>query len=194
MARFPGSRRRPRPRRILNKTTIGFLVLALAASGMLWRMLRPYWESPGRPAPAAEVPEAAAGTVPLVRVVDGDTVRVRWRGEDTRVRLLRIDTPERGEPGFAEATAALRGLLDEGPVGIEFERPGEERRDRFGRLLAYVYAPGGRNASVEMVKLGYSRFYTEFGRGRFAAELATAEEQARRSGAGLWGPEGWNAR
>ncbi|HUT77093.1 MAG TPA: thermonuclease family protein [Polyangia bacterium] len=199
MVRGAGSRR-PRPRRILNRTNIGGLVLAFAAAGMLWRMLRPYWkgpdEVPPRPLPAVvdEVPAPTGEAVPLVRVVDGDTVRVRWRGEDQPVRLLRIDTPERGQRGFGEATLALRGILRQGPVEIEFERPGREERDRYGRLLAYVIAPDGRNASTEMVRLGHSRFHVKFGRGRLAAVLEAAEGQARLANAGLWTTRGWNTR
>lgn len=168
---------------------MGILVLAFSVMLVSWRTLRPALRSRPPPSPpaAAESPLPARTTVPLLRVVDGDTIRVRWRGADTRVRLLRIDTPERGEPLFAESTEALRALLGRGPVDLEFERLGEERRDRYGRLLAYVYAPDGRNASVEMVRMGYSRFYDRFGRGRLAAALEGAEAEARRTGTGLWG-------
>jgi micrococcal nuclease len=196
MARTTGARR-PRPRRLFNRTTVGALVLAFAAAGMLWRTLKPYWEGPDAepPPPAAvEGPAPAGEGVPLVRVVDGDTVRVRWRGEDQPVRLLRIDTPERGQRGFGEATEALRELLGQGPVHLEFERPGREERDRYGRLLAYVHDPDGRNASVEMVRLGHSRFYERFGRGRLAAEFEAAEVEARLANAGLWGAGNWAGR
>jgi micrococcal nuclease len=199
MARSPGSRR-PRPRRILNRTALGALVLAFAAAGMLWRMLSPYWEGPQEapppaPAPAAvEFPAAGGEEAPLVRVVDGDTIRVRRRGEDIPVRLLRIDTPERGQRGFGEATEALRRLLGRGAVRIEFEHPGREERDRYGRLLAYVHAPDGRNAGVEMVRLGHSRFYDRFGRGRLAAAFEAAQEEARRNGAGLWDSGNWTGK
>ncbi len=197
MARTEGPRR-PRPRRLLNRSTLGFLVLLLGASGMLWHMLRPYWQGSGAlpsPPPAAvEEPAPAAAVVSLVRVVDGDTVRIRWRGEDQPVRLLRIDTPERGRSGFGEATEALRGLLEEGRVRIEFERPGREERDRYGRLLAYLFAPDGSNANIEMVRLGHSRFYEKFGRGRLAAGFEAAEAEARRTDAGLWRAGSWTGK
>ena len=65
---------------------------------------------------------------PVVQVVDGDTIRVRYEGQDEPVRLLCIDTPERGEPGFKEATEAMRGLVEGREVVLEFERPGEPER------------------------------------------------------------------
>ena len=104
----------------------------------------------------------------VTRVVDGDTIRVLYRGTDESVRLLRIDTPERGQPGFEEATAALRRLVGGREVVLEFETPGVEERDRYGRLLAYV----------EMVRLGHSRFWTEYGRGRYACDFEAAEREA----------------
>jgi micrococcal nuclease len=200
MTRLTGPRR-PRPRRFLNRTTIGALVLAFAAAGALWRLLEPYRkgqdappsEPPALPAAVGD-PAPAGAAVPLVRVVDGDTIRVRWRGDDQPVRLLRIDTPERGQRGFGEATEALRGLLGQDPVRLVFERPGREERDRYGRLLAYVVSADGRNASVGMVRLGHSRFFTRFGRGRLAAEFEAAEDQARLAGAGLWTTRGWTGK
>jgi micrococcal nuclease len=186
-----------RPRRLLNRTALGTLVLAAGAAALLFRMLRPYWEEP-RPARETTAPAPAEGDqavrVELLDVVDGDTIRVRYRGEDERVRLLRIDTPERGEHGYREARRALDELLGDGPVTLVFERPGRPARDRYGRLLAYVLDGKGRNASELMVRRGWSTFWTRFGRGRLAEELERAERKARSEGAGLWGPQGWNAR
>ena len=132
----------------------------------------------------------------VTRVVDGDTIRVLYRGTDESVRLLRIDTPERGQPGFEEATAALRRLVGGREVVLEFETPGVEERDRYGRLLAYVFPVVGdtaavarlstgrlggtdsMNVNVEMVRLGHSRFWTEYGRGRYACDFEAAEREA----------------
>ena len=111
----------------------------------------------------------------VVRVVDGDTIRVVYKGREEPVRLLTINTPEKGEPGFEEATEALGRLVvgdhEEGrDVLLEFETPGVEARDRYGRLLAYVFV----NVNVEMVRLGHSPFWTRYGRGRYAHEFERA--------------------
>jgi len=128
---------------------------------------------------ACPAPPIRAGDrfiVPFVRVVDGDTIKVNWHGEETSVRMLGIDTPERGQPGYREATRHLRKMI--GPatmVQIEFET-GRPRRDRYGRLLAYVWLDG-KNLNVEQVRAGHSRFITRYGRGKHAEEFERAERQ-----------------
>ena len=140
---------------------------ALAAGFALGRLSAPKSEAPGA---------NLLSPCPVTRVVDGDTIRVLYRGRDESLRLLRIDTPERGEPGFEEATTALRGLVGGREVVLEFETPGVEERDRYGRLLAYVFA-GGVNVNVEMVRLGHSRFWTKYGRGRYACDFEAAKRE-----------------
>lgn len=71
----------------------------------------------------------------LDRVIDGDTLAVRVSGHPVRVRLLGIDSPERGQPGWAEARAAARQQF--GPPGSRLRCTiGPEPRDAFGRILA----------------------------------------------------------
>ena len=70
------------------------------------------------------------------RVIDGDTLVIVYDGEQTSVRLARVNAPERNEPGGAEATEALRGLVDGRTVRIEFTAG--HKRDNFGRLLCSV--------------------------------------------------------
>jgi endonuclease YncB( thermonuclease family) len=69
----------------------------------------------------------------VVRVLDGDTMELK--GGD-KVRLLAIDTPEKGEPLHDEATRLLRRLTLDQATTLEFAH---QRRDRYGRLLGYVY-------------------------------------------------------
>ena len=95
------------------------------------------------------MPPTVVDAWPVVRVVDGDTIRVRYEGREEPVRLLCIDTPERGESGFEEATEAMRGLVEGREVVLEFERPGEMERDRYGRLLAYVFWTAAISTSPE---------------------------------------------
>lgn len=103
--------------------------------------------------------------VKLVRVVDGDTIRVIWLGEETAVRLIGIDAPERGHPGGKEATSCLRGILGTGEtVDLKFagNRP---RRDSLGRLLAEVWV-GDIHANAEMLRLGHAFPYRKRKTGR----------------------------
>lgn len=103
-------------------------------------------------------------------MIDGDTIELEG-GE--RVRLLCIDTPERGQPGYTEATEFLRGLVEGKRVRLEAD-PEHADRDRFGRLLRYVWLFTGWEAegfssgddvlvNVEMVRRGHSAYETRWG-------------------------------
>ncbi len=154
------------------------VLVALAAGFSLGRLSAPKAEA------RAADPRTVSG---VVRVIDGDTLVVLRGGVTERVRLLRIDAPERNEPGYRESKEALRSLLKGREVVIEFERPRLEKRDRYGRLLAYVLADGV-NVNVEMVRLGRARFWTKYGAGRLADEFRRAEAEARAARRGLWTP------
>jgi micrococcal nuclease len=130
----------------------------------------------------------APPTSSVVRVVDGDTLRVLYKGRDEAVRLLRVDTPERGEVGFHEAAEALRKHVEGGKVVLVFEDPEVVARDRYGRLLAYLLVDG-KNVNVELVREGWTPFWTRYGEGRLADAFRKAEAEARAAGRGLWAKE-----
>jgi endonuclease YncB( thermonuclease family) len=109
----------------------------------------------------------------------------RCGSDADRVRLLRVDTPERGQPGYREATQALTTMLADREVYMAFEAPGMPERGRYGRVLAYVYADG-MNVNVEMVRQGWSEFWTKYGAGRLADAFEEGEADARESQRGLW--------
>jgi micrococcal nuclease len=90
----------------------------------------------------------------VVRVIDGDTFRIMYDGEETSVRLVGIDAPERRQPGGPAATAALRKMIDRRTVRIEF--PCKRKRDNFGRLLCDVHLEG-RNIAKTLVDTGNAR-------------------------------------
>lgn len=182
--------------RLSRKTSIRrwllLAVLVIAAVGLLYRMLRPYFESPPPDPRSAELVSSEPQRVDVLRVIDGDTIEVRWRGRAERVRLLRIDTPERGQRGHTEATAALERLVDSREAVLEFEEAGRPRRDKYDRLLAYLIVDD-HNANVELVRLGWSRFWTRYGAGRLAERFAEAEQEAAAARAGLWSTDGWSS-
>ncbi len=120
----------------------------------------------------------------ILRVVDGDTVVLQYNGQEERMRLLRINTPERGKTGYDEATQALEKLVSGQAIRIEFEE-GKVERDNYGRLLGYIFA-GDRNVNIEMVRQGWTSFWTRYGEGRYAAAFREAEQEARAEHRGLW--------
>lgn len=91
------------------------------------------------------------GTV--VSVVDGDTIKVRINGKVETVRYIGVNTPERDEPGFAEATQKNRQLVAFRDVRLESDRSDE---DVYGRKLRYVWA-GRTFVNRELVRLGCAK-------------------------------------
>ena len=130
-------------------------------------------------------PAEMVGPCAATRFVDGDTVDVLCGQVGTRVRLLNIDTPERGAEGYGAATEALRRMATGKALYLVFEHPYRPARGIYGRLLAYLYVDDV-NLNLEMVRAGWTPFYTKYGAGRFPGEFYQAEEEARRSRLGLW--------
>jgi len=133
---------------------------------------------------------AAAATGPgkdakVLHVADGDTIKVRLEGREEMVRLLCIDTPERGDPGFKEAGEFLAGLIDGKTVGLDFEHPDKLKRDGYGRVLAYIWRDA-KIVNVEVVRAGWSRFWDKNGQGKYAEQFKKAEAEARKAKRGLW--------
>ena len=120
-----------------------------------------------------------------MRVADGDTVRVRIDGgREERVRYIGIDTPEvtSDECFAAEATAYNERLVAGRRVRLELDA---EERDRYGRLLAYVYA-GDRFVNAELLRNGYAQPLTVPPNVRFEDRFRRLAREARREGKGLW--------
>ena len=139
----------------------------------------------------AAAPSASAGAATVTRVVDGDTIRVRIQGAEERVRLIGIDTPETHGPGGlrecfgTEASGRLEALLPEGTV-VRLVRD-VEARDRYDRLLAYVYrASDGLFVNLAMAKEGYATTLTYPPNVAHADEFVAAVRTARQSQRGLW--------
>ena len=95
----------------------------------------------------------------VLRIVDGDTLHVSIDGRDETVRLFGINAREVGEPCSAEATARLREL-----AGQEVRLRADARdRDRYGRLLRYVYTPQGLSVDAEVTAEGLAYAWTADG-------------------------------
>jgi micrococcal nuclease len=131
----------------------------------------------------------------VVRVVDGDTVHVRLADRVEKVRYIGIDSPEthhptRGEePGARVATAVNGRLVGNWPVRLE---PDVQLRDRYGRLLAYVWVKRADGVEVmvnaELVRLGYAQVMTVPPNVRHAEMFRKLAAEAREQRRGLWAP------
>ena len=155
------------------------LLLVLAALVLLrpWEQLR-FGDQP-----------PATATAYVMRAVDGDTIEVRLDGRAEDVRYIGVDTPETVKPDTPvqcfgpQASHFNHGLVEHRRVRLVF---GVERRDVYGRLLAYVYLDG-HFVNAELIRRGLARTLTIPPNDRFAGRLKRLEMAAARAGRGLWG-------
>jgi micrococcal nuclease len=143
-------------------------------------------------------PGLATGTpagVVVVGVVNGDTVEAQFEdGNGDTVRLIGIDAPDLADGGRPaecfgpEARDRAWELLGGQVVTLELDSSQEER-DPFGRLLAYVYLPDGRNFAAVMLAEGYVREYSAWGPYGYQSTFQAAQQAAIRGQRGLWAPD-----
>ena len=126
----------------------------------------------------------------VVRVIDGDTVKIDYNGKATNVRLIGVDTPETVHPSKPveaygkEASNFTKNLLLGESVYLRFDT---DRMDTFGRLLAYLYrAPDGLFVNLEIVRQGYGHAYTQFSF-KHMELFRYYGNRARTAGKGLYG-------
>lgn len=157
--------------------------------------------------PGAASPRAKAE---IVRVVDGDTIVVRFEsGKTEHVRLIGIDTPE-SKPNRRATLQATRSYKDEAQI-IELGKqafhntealapPGTaveleydvQPRDKYRRLLAYVYLPDGRMLNEAILSSGYANLLTIPPDVRYTQRFQHTYEESRAARRGLWATtEGW---
>ena len=146
---------------------------------------------------------AVEGPFALLDVTDGDTIRVRVGNAVESVRLIGVDTPEMThpqfgrQPGAVEARGYLQAVLGGGPVWLEFD---VAPRDRYGRLLAYVYVRHGQGNWVadgrsylqanELLALaGWATLATYPPNVRYVERYVVAVRAAREAGVGRWATE-----
>lgn len=141
--------------------------------------------------PARETSSRLGSTGQVVRVIDGDTVRVRIGDATRTVRYIGVDTPETVKPAeplqcFGKQASAFNSRLVAGRrVRLRY---GPERLDRYGRLLAYVYVAGSGHHSVNarIVAEGYGRVLAIAPNTAHLRPYLRLERRARSRGLGLW--------
>ena len=123
-----------------------------------------------------------------IRAIDGDTIIVNIAGKKERVRLIGVDTPETKHPRKPvqyfgkEASTFTANMVEGKKVRLEFD---QNQRDRYKRLLAYVYLEDGTFLNAEIVKQGYGHAYTKFPF-KYMHEFRQYEREARLMKRGLW--------
>jgi micrococcal nuclease len=133
---------------------------------------------------------ASPGTYRVTKAIDGDTIEVSINGKTETVRFIGVDTPETHDPRkpvqcFGEVAAAHTKKLVEGAsVRLEAD-PTNSDRDKYKRLLRYVYLPDGTLLNAELIQDGYGFAYVIFPFTKLD-EFRTLETSAREANRGLW--------
>ena len=102
------------------------------------------------------------------RVIDGDTIEAENRNES--IRLLGVNSPERGEFYYEEAKQFLEGRILNETVLLKF---GKDRYDKYDRILAYIFLDS-KNINLELVEQGYANYYFYGGRDQYSNALEDA--------------------
>ncbi|GBL20744.1 thermonuclease [Acidimicrobiaceae bacterium] len=126
----------------------------------------------------------------VVRVIDGDTVVLRLQGAIETVRLIGVDTPETVHPTkpiecFGPEASAFTHSVLKPKTQVRVQRD-VEARDRYQRLLVYIYLTDGTFINQELLRLGFARTLNIAPNTAFATIFASIETAARENQIGLW--------
>lgn len=136
------------------------------------------------------IEQVTPGQYSVIKVEDGDTITVDMEGKPERIRLIGVDTPEKNDPRkpvqcFAQAASDYTtGLIGDNRVLLVADSE-TTNRDRYNRLLRYVYLADGTFVNKKLIEDGYGFMLSGFPFTK-QPEFKTAEEQARQAGRGLW--------
>lgn len=145
------------------------------------------WLKPAEEAATQNQP----GLYNVSRFVDGDTIVVDMNGRKESVRMIGVDTPETHRPNtpvqcYGPAAAAYtKNLIGNQRVRLESDAK-SQNRDRYDRLLRYVYLPDNRLIAEEVIKTGHGFAYTQFPFSK-SDQFVHAEQAAKNANRGLWG-------
>ena len=115
----------------------------------------------------------------VVKVRDGDSMEIRRGGENVRVRVFGVDSPERGQPWSARAKSFTTGLVGNQEVVVAVKDV-----DRYGRVVGDVKLKDGRDLAHELLREGLAWYYRRYAND---PSLEKLEDEARAARRGLWG-------
>jgi len=165
----------------------GWAAVIVALAGILFA----YGQQHGWFGGAAQTLERSQpGLYSVSHFVDGDTIAVTMSGKEEKVRFIGVDTPETHKPNtpvqcYGPAAAAFtKNTIGQHPVRLVSDSLSTDR-DRYGRLLRYVYLPDGTNLDQKLIAEGYGFYYPYFPFTK-SSEFAAAEQSAMAAHKGLW--------
>ncbi len=127
----------------------------------------------------------------VTRVVDGDTIKVNMKGTIETIRLIGVDTPETVDPRKPvecfgiEASKKMRELLHGQKVILKND-PSQADKDKYRRLLRYVFLADGTHINKTLIEEGFAYEYTYDEPYEYQSEFKKAQQEAQRDKRGLW--------
>lgn len=167
--------------RIATSIALGLLLLFLQQNGYLQEATKPANE---------KLVENTPGLYEVARFDDGDTIVVNMEGKQEKVRFIGVDTPETQDPRkpvqcFGKAASQFtKNQIGTSRVRLEAD-PTNSNRDRYQRLLRYVYLPDGTLLNKKIIQEGYGFVLTGFPFTKME-EFRAAQVSARENNRGLW--------
>jgi endonuclease YncB( thermonuclease family) len=162
------------------------LLASLIAALLIFGQQNGWFYSPGR-AVVANQP----GLYSVTHFVDGDTIAVNMNGHTEKVRLIGVDTPETHKPNtpvqcYGPAAAAFtKNLIGNQRVRLQSDALSTDR-DRYDRLLRYVYLPDGTLVNEKLITGGYGFYYPYFPFTK-SQQFEADQTAAKQANKGLWG-------
>lgn len=169
------------PRRVQKQLIAAVLVLLIALA-----------QQQGWLTKAADVAESnQPGLYSVSRFVDGDTIAVDMNGKTEKIRMIGVDTPETHKPNTPvqcygpAASAYTKTIIGTQKVRLVSDSLSTDR-DRYKRLLRYVYLPDGSNVNQKLIQTGHGFYYPYFPFTK-SEEFSAAQDVAMAAHLGLWG-------
>lgn len=161
-------------------------ILILTVAGLV------YWQNHSKPTAPSD------NWYDVKKVVDGDTIEIDRYGRKEEVRLIGMDTPEVVDPRKPvqcfgrEASSKAHEILENKRVRLEFDSLTGER-DKYQRLLAYLWEPDGTLYNQFMIAQGFAHEYTYQSQSyKYQLQLKQAEAEAKTASLGFWSPSTCN--
>lgn len=171
------------------KTSTTATILTLVVGLFVW-----YGQSQGWFASAQQaVQDNNPGLYKVVRFSDGDTITVNMNGNEETIRFVGVDTPETHDPrkkvqcGGPAASAFTKNTITTAGSRVRLQSDAlSDNRDRYDRLLRYVYLPDGTMMNLKLIREGYGFYYPYFPFTK-SGEFDKAQTAARNEHRGVWG-------
>lgn len=138
----------------------------------------------------SNVGKGAGNTVRAEKIYDGDTIGAFINGHFEKIRLIGIDAPEMDQrPWGRKSKECLISLISatDSRIALEYDI---EQRDKYGRILAYIWTQDGKMINEEMMKKGCAVLFTFPPNVRYAELFRAAQKKAQGHKAGIWGERG----